>query len=320
MELTNSSIQNWMSIEQKKSFVVEANLFVVLALVCILGAIVIAAVIFALQVVVEGARQQREARAALARRLRHKADHREVRPGHVPPGHFHTFLSHVWGTGQDQMRIVKQRLREMIPEMNVFLDVDDLVQIGNLEGYIECSSTVLIYCSAGYFESKNCLRELLAATKRGKPLIALIDSDQSHGGLSVEEVRRKLDQVHLRYAGWGFEEAAPHGQLLHGYLFAQEPIEWTRIGHFQDVTMRLIAERVLLAADMPAIVGNTYVDRELVCVELSPLPPPDKGCTYHVYCSPHNPGAAALISEVADTLGFCVDEGRLTLLAFPLTP
>jgi hypothetical protein len=28
--------------------------------------------------------------------------------------HFHLFLSHVWGTGQDQMRIVKIRLLEMV--------------------------------------------------------------------------------------------------------------------------------------------------------------------------------------------------------------
>ena len=32
-------------------------------------------------------------------------------------GHFHLFLSHQWGDGQDQMRVVKQRLIEMIPEV-----------------------------------------------------------------------------------------------------------------------------------------------------------------------------------------------------------
>ena len=38
-------------------------------------------------------------------------------------------LHSVWGTGQDQMRIIKQRLLEMIPELSVFLDVDDLEDI-----------------------------------------------------------------------------------------------------------------------------------------------------------------------------------------------
>ena len=32
----------------------------------------------------------------------------------------------VWGTGQDQMRIIKQRMLEMLPDIKVFLDVDDL--------------------------------------------------------------------------------------------------------------------------------------------------------------------------------------------------
>ena len=36
--------------------------------------------------------------------------------------HYHTFLSHVWGTGQDQMRVVKTRLREMLPLLQVFLE------------------------------------------------------------------------------------------------------------------------------------------------------------------------------------------------------
>ena len=48
--------------------------------------------------------------------------------------YYHLFLSHVWGTGQDQMRIVKQRLLEMMPDMagHVFLDVDDLEGACNL--------------------------------------------------------------------------------------------------------------------------------------------------------------------------------------------
>lgn len=32
------------------------------------------------------------------------------------------FLSHVWSTGQDQMRIVKARLLEMVPDLSIFLE------------------------------------------------------------------------------------------------------------------------------------------------------------------------------------------------------
>ena len=44
--------------------------------------------------------------------------------------------------------MIKQRLLEMIPGVRIFLDVDDLEEIGDLEGYIARSHTVLIYLSA----------------------------------------------------------------------------------------------------------------------------------------------------------------------------
>ena len=100
-----------------------------------------------------------EDRANKARRLRYKTSTKEVEMHTIADEHFHTFLSHVWrqapgfqhgsleekrnhllaeltlllddcSMGQDQMRIVKQRLVEMLPFIRVFLDVD------------ECASTV----------------------------------------------------------------------------------------------------------------------------------------------------------------------------------
>lgn len=39
-------------------------------------------------------------------------------------------VSHVWGLGQDRMRVVKDRLTVLLPELIVFLDVDDLREGG----------------------------------------------------------------------------------------------------------------------------------------------------------------------------------------------
>ena len=72
---------------------------------------------------------ERARRAALARRLRLKGSRDEVALAPLAPGHFHLFLSHQWGDGQDQMRVVKQRLIEMIPDVRCFLDVDDLKKV-----------------------------------------------------------------------------------------------------------------------------------------------------------------------------------------------
>ena len=35
----------------------------------------------------------------------------------------HAFLSHVWVTGQDQVRVIKSLLKEVLPGIRVFLDV-----------------------------------------------------------------------------------------------------------------------------------------------------------------------------------------------------
>jgi hypothetical protein len=118
---------------------------------------------------------------------------------------------------------------EYVYRLDAALQVDDLEEIGDLEGYIDRTSTILIYCSSGYFQSKNCMRELVSTTTKRKPVITLIDPDASHGGLSVEEVHAQLLAEDGNYAKWGFDAATtPTAQALHDYLFHAEPIEWNR--------------------------------------------------------------------------------------------
>jgi hypothetical protein len=131
--------------------------------------------------------------------------------------------------------------------------VDDLEEIGDLEGYINRSSTCLIYCSNGYFESRyprmartvtravmliwsrdprvdsNCMRELVFSTANRKQTVTLIETDMSRGGLSVEEVHARLLQAEGSYAKWDFDaEKTPNGQALYDHLFETEPVEWNR--------------------------------------------------------------------------------------------
>ena len=260
----------------------------------------------------------REAKLSKTRRLRDSTTHEEIDMTMCADGHFHLFLSHVWGDAQDQMRIIKQRLVEMLPDIAVFLDVDDLEEIGDLEGYIERTERILVYCSKAYFKSKNCMRELVSAAKMGKEIIALVDLDASKGGLSNQQVRERLSEAESRYEGWGFDPATtPSAQALYDHLFAHEPIEWNRLGHFQDVTMRLIAERLL-----PGSSGKTYVTGELVSQQLQPLPPPTEPNAYHLFFSAHNEGAAALMAEVAKERGMALKmesvAGEVKTLSLPL--
>ena len=46
---------------------------------------------------------------------------------------YHLFLSHVWSSGQDQMATLKRELQLLIYGIHVFLDVDDLKEIGQLD-------------------------------------------------------------------------------------------------------------------------------------------------------------------------------------------
>jgi len=46
---------------------------------------------------------------------------------------YHLFLSHVWSSGQDQMATLKRELQLLIYDINIFLDVDDLEDISQLD-------------------------------------------------------------------------------------------------------------------------------------------------------------------------------------------
>ena len=130
----------------------------------------------------------------------------------LPPQlEYHLFLSHQWGTGQDQMRVTKSRLLEMMPDVQIFLDVDVKgLRLGDLESYVRASEVVLCFCSQGYFSSRNCLRELRAAVRLDKPLLALLEPDESKGSMSVEQIRTQLmeaDELMLKWFGSADAEA-----------------------------------------------------------------------------------------------------------------
>eukprot|EP00966_Prymnesium_polylepis_P293580 6780498-Prymnesium_polylepis.4 len=99
--------------------------------------------------------------------------------------------------------------------------VDDLKDIGNLDKYIVRTKTVLVFCSDGYFGSKNCMIELQVAVKLGKRIIALVDPDASKGGLTKDQVHEQLIQAEESlYEKWGFDDDAISAEALFASLFA----------------------------------------------------------------------------------------------------
>ena len=257
--------------------------------------------------------EQVEQRLANMRKLLyHPQNIRVVMPELRPGCDYHVFLSHVWKSGQDQARTLKDRLIECLPDVKVFLDIDDMVE-GVGKEYLDKSHHCLVFCTEGYFESKNCMRELLRAVVTHKQIITVIEPDPVHGAITKEEIRlalRKADGG--KWQLWGLDEELmqwaaddntrsdlPDADEVFQCLFMQEPIEWARVQQFQDVTMRLIADRVAETDGR-----QTYVPAELTHQEVAGGIPKLTGTKrFHIYTSVHNPGAADLMAEVCDAHG-----------------
>ena len=127
----------------------------------------------------------------------------------------------------------------MLPhQVAICAPVSDLEDIGDLEGYIARSKQVLVFASQGYFQSKNCMREIRSSVARGVPLLALLEPDPAKG-LKEHTIKEQLlvgwrdehglHEVAASYAAWGFKGGPSRDELV-AALFAREPIEWNRIG------------------------------------------------------------------------------------------
>ena len=184
------------------------------------------------------------------------------------------------------------------------------------------------------------MRELLRAVLTSKELVVLLEPDAKHGGLSPEQLRVDLDAAGQMYRvcwananlsdevavwlaegqlseeGRGLATRLGQGEaiatVLHSALFGCPCIEWNRIPAFMDVTMRLLAERLLPEAavgtvytpaevsrqrrsrDSLAKISRQRGSRDSSLAEVSG----DAGRGLVVHCSRHNAGALELVAEV----------------------
>ena len=116
-----------------------------------------------------------------------------------------------WSSGQDQARSIKAQLGALIPGLRVFLDVDDLTDIGALEALIDATDAVIVFLGGStadgversdYMRSRNCLRELRRAVEGKKRLVFVNETDPKRGAVSMathrrdcpEELRHALDE------------------------------------------------------------------------------------------------------------------------------
>ena len=213
--------------------------------------------------------------------------------------HYHLFLSHTWATGQEQMAILRSQLLLMLPDLKIFLDVDtDELDLSSLEMYIDESQAVLVFCSNGYFSSRNCMRELRRSAARGKKLIAMLQPDQKKGGLLVAQVQQQLVDADEIYGRWGFDDSGPRSKQLFQALFAEQPLEWSSVTLFQQVTARILATHVIPPREDGAAPDVYVLAERQRLAHAQQVQSPRQGCDFHLYVSSSNSGAASLVTEV----------------------
>lgn len=294
-------LQEKMSLEQKRRYVVPSLVLSTILFASVAGCLVATAVILAVQLVVDVRERSK------LRRLRYEKTGREVVLPPVEERAFHLFLSHAWPTAQDRMRIVKERFADALPSCKVFLDVDDL-HSGSGTREVDTAGCVLIFCTKSHFEKKNSMKELYRAVVQRRPILAMLEPDETQdGGLDKEAITlllsdARLDRFGLRQKWEEWREGGellpaafdhpPNGADVAAALFSIEPVEWNRLPQFQDVTIRLIAQNGILRHQG----GMLYLQNEMAASKIR-LPPPRRGCAYHLFCSKHNAGAAEVVEE-----------------------
>ena len=87
-------------------------------------------------------------------------------------------------------------MKLLMPAIRIWLDVDELDDVGKLEESVKSSATFIVFLSKGYFKSKNCRQELYAAldeTPAGqlKPIISVWEADENKGGAPLKHLREE---------------------------------------------------------------------------------------------------------------------------------
>ena len=158
---------------------------------------------------------------------------------------FHCFLSHAWGTGQDQTHTLARQMQLLLPGAKIWLDVDNLDDVGKLEQSVKESATFIIFLSKGYFKSANCRRELYTALAEGKPIIVVREADEAKGGADVEDFKAECVKECVETGPPAYPSYQGPTEVLER-LFTEEPVVWVRVHDFQKETLKVIALRMLM--------------------------------------------------------------------------
>ena len=107
---------------------------------------------------------------------------------------YHIFLSHSQQDGGDQVAHIKKELEKFCSTIEIFTDVaagrkeNGLDAKGSLDTIVAHSDVMLCYLTKTYFTRKWCVLELKMALEAGKAVVFVFDTDERHGGMTIEQV------------------------------------------------------------------------------------------------------------------------------------
>lgn len=198
---------------------------------------------------------------------------------------FHAFLSHIWSTGKDKTHTIVRKTQLLMPGVKIWLDVDNLSQMDQLETSVDASAVFLVFYSKGYFRSKNCRREIYAAVKFDKPIFVIYEGDDFVLDEAREECRKFCTE----------------GYDVVGRVFSMNPILWLGGGgaHFAVEAVKMVSFSIL--RNLPyytkrpgELAPGLKIQGELGAVEMSQ--PVD------VYVCAGNVGARRVVEEARSTI------------------
>ena len=169
----------------------------------------------------------------------------------------------------------------------------------------------MIFVSKGYFKSANCLREARCTVAKRKP-ITLVHDPASYLStyMPLETIREDECPDELRLAIFG----AKDGKGM------RSVIPWHRIQDFQWVSLKLLAEQLLLSCPREGNLGS-FSHRHSRSFDIEKLSEARNHIDLFIpgelqretmalshprpvlYASPHNPGAMAVAADLAAGMG-----------------
>ena len=111
---------------------------------------------------------------------------------------YHLHMSHA-KSGRRQVAAAAQMLREGMPGIRLFEDLDNLAEVKRgIEAEVRASQTMLIFVSRGYFASKRCLREFVCAVQleQQRKYFAVFfacETDRAAGALTLAEACEEFE-------------------------------------------------------------------------------------------------------------------------------